>query len=126
MKQDSVNFTDDLIKGYCDREDLSVELLEKMYSFYLDKIKDKLTDSEAIEVPINGLGVFFLPMHGAIIDSCAKEKAYFKGLVEEDETNFFLERKDAVANKIKKCKDCGVKNIRFLHTLIERDFVKNT
>lgn len=126
MKADSVNFTDDLIKGYCQRESVSQDLVEKMYFFYLNKVKENLTNPNAIEVPIGGLGVFFLPMHGAIIDACAKEKSYFKRLIEKEEVDFFLKRKEAVERKITKCKDCGVKNIRFLHTLIERDFVKNT
>lgn len=126
MKKDSVNFTDDLIEGYCTESNIDKKLMVDMYEHYVEKIKDKTKNPKTIEIPINGFGVFFLPLHGAIIDVTAKEKAFAKGNTPKEELDFFVTRKDTVKQKIEKCKDCGIKNIKFLHTLIKREIVKNS
>ena len=68
MKENSVNFTDDLISGFCEETGADIVLMKRIYEFYTKKLTKKITTQpEAIEAPIKNLGTFFMPLHGAII-----------------------------------------------------------
>ncbi len=118
MKTKSINFTSDLIGGYCEESNTDRVLMNSMYEFYSVKISKRVSkESEAIEVPIKNLGIFYMPLHGAAIITTNKRK----GSIE----TFCKNRKQAILNRIDKCRDCGVKHIKFLHTIFSRNYIKN-
>lgn len=126
MKNDSVNFIDDLVKGYSEQAGVDEKLVRRMYDYYVRKIKSRLKDPSTIEIPIRGFGVLFLPMHGAIIAADSKGKSAMKKRISEESADFYRERKKTVEEKVVKCKECGINNVRFLHTLLSRTLVKNS
>jgi len=129
MKTDSVNFTDDLVNGYCEESGTDDVMMRRMYDHYSKELTKKVgTRPEVIEAPIRHLGTFFMPLHGAIIIT-NKKKGFLETFGDEqrnqDAAEFYEKRKQYIKGRIEKCKSCGIKNIRFLHTLISKNYIKN-
>lgn len=126
MKSDSVNFTDDLIEGFCRQSGTDIVQMKRMYEFYSKALSTKLkTRPEVIEAPIKGLGVFFISLHGISINIRRKKavvEEFQKGHAKYD---FYIQQKEHIRNRIKKCQECGISNVRFLHTFITKKKIKN-
>lgn len=127
MKTDSINFTDDLINGFCEESGTDELMMRRMYEHYSKTLTEKIsTNPDVVEAPIRHLGIFFMPLHGAIIVLNRKKRSVeLFGESGQAAVDFYEKRKEAVERKIEKCKECGIKNIRFLHTLIKKNYVKN-
>lgn len=126
MKHDSINFTDDLIEGYCQQSGTDNLLMKRMYEFYSKVLLNKVSiKPEVIEAPVKGLGVFFMPLHG--VNTIFKRKQYLVKKYQNGHKryDFYLQRKEHIENRIKKCQECGVSNVKFLYTFISKGHIKN-
>lgn len=128
MKKDSINFTEDLVNSFCEETGTDKVMMKRMYEFYTKTLSKKIgTKQEVVEAPIKGLGIFFMPLHGVSI-ILNRKKAFsekYEGEWNKKAFEFYTGRKEYIRQKITKCRECGIKNIKFLYTLIKKDYIKN-
>lgn len=132
MKTESVNFTDDLISGFCEESGTNVALMKKMYHHYSSELSKKVKSSpEVIEAPIRHFGTLYQPLHGVIILAAEKKRILDEGRFPENKEynqqrlDFYEKRKEVIKKRIDKCRECGIKNVKFMKPIRAKRYIKN-